>query len=526
MAATAGMLAGAVLLAPSSQAALTASQVDFAPASIAWGKCASGGLQARGAQCGFLQVPLDYAHPGGKKIKLAVSRIKAKVPAAQYQGVMLTNPGGPGGSGLTLAVLGEFVPNDAGLAYDWIGFDPRGVGSSEPSLACDGSYFSYNRPYYLPVSRKLEQTWLDRSKKYADACDKAGGDLLDHLKTIDTVNDMDALRQALGQEKINFYGFSYGTYLGQVYATQYPQRVRRMVLDGNVDPRRVWYQANLDQDIAFDRNVKIYFDWLAKYDNVYHLGTTGKDIERLYYAEQRNLLRKPAGGVIGPDELTDVFLQAGYYVFGWEDVAKAFAAWIHNGDFSGLKGLYDSSNAQGVGADNGYAIYLAVQCTDTQWPTDWNRWRVDNWLTFSRAPFQTWGNAWFNAPCLYWGAKPGKPVAVDGSKAPGILLINETLDAATPYEGSLEVRSRFPKSALIEGVGGTTHSGSLFGIACVDNQIADYLASGKLPARKPGRQSDSQCEPNPQPAPTPAAAERKAAQADGLTRADVQRAIR
>jgi hypothetical protein len=179
-----------------------------------------------------------------------------------------------------------------------------------------------------------------------------------------------------------------------------------------------------------------------------------------------------------------------------------------------------------VGADNGYAIYLAVQCTDTQWPTDWNRWRVDNWLTFSRAPFQTWGNAWFNAPCLYWGAKPGKPVAVDGSKAPGILLINETLDAATPYEGSLEVRSRFPKSALIEGVGGTTHSGSLFGIACVDNQIADYLASGKLPARKPGRQSDSQCEPNPQPAPTPAAAERKAAQADGLTRADVQRAIR
>ena len=84
---------------------------------------------------------------------------------------------------------------------------------------------------------------------------------------------MESLRHALGAEQINFYGFSYGTYLGQVYATLYPARVRRMVLDGNVDPRRVWYDANLDQDLAFDRNIKIYFAWLAKHDDVYHLGT-------------------------------------------------------------------------------------------------------------------------------------------------------------------------------------------------------------------------------------------------------------
>ncbi|WP_026316872.1 alpha/beta hydrolase [Actinokineospora enzanensis] len=534
--AAAGFVVGGAVLAPGAQAAPAAqpapAQVSYDPAPIAWGTCASPGLARRGAQCGFLEVPLDYAKPTGTKIKLAVSRIKAKVPAEQYQGIMLTNPGGPGGSGLTLSVLGEYVPNNAGAAYDWIGFDPRGVGSSQPSLSCDGSYFGYNRPNYVPITSKLEKTWLDRTKGYAKACTTAGGDLLDHVKTTDTVSDMDVLRKALGQDKLNFYGFSYGTYLGQVYATLYPNRVRRMVLDGNVDPRKVWYQANLDQDVAFDRNIKIYFDWVAKYDSVYHLGKTGKDVEALFYREQLKFNAKPAGGIIGPDEWTDIFLQAGYYVFGWEDVANAFSAWINNGDYSGLKDLYDASNAQGPGADNSFAMYLATQCTDVQWPTQWTRWQIDNWITFIRAPFETWGNAWFNAPCVYWGAKPGTPVKVDGSKAPPMLLISESLDAATPFEGSLELRSRFPKSALIEGVGGTTHAGSLNGVACTDDLIADYLSTGKLPARKSGRQSDVKCTGVPQPVPAPAAAptaRAAAAPAPGagsdLSRADLQKLI-
>jgi pimeloyl-ACP methyl ester carboxylesterase len=527
IAAAAGAVVTGVVVAPMVQAAPEAvpAQVAYDPAPIAWGKCVNDpGLDARGAECGKLEVPLDYARPSGTKIKLAVSRIKAKAPAEQYQGIMLTNPGGPGGSGLTLSVLGEFVPKDAGLTYDWIGFDPRGVGASEPSLACDGSYFGYNRPFYVPVNRELEQTWLDRSKGYAEACKAKGGDLLAHLKTTDTVNDMDALRKALGQRQINFYGFSYGTYLGQVYSTLYPQRVRRMVLDGNVDPRGVWYDANLQQDIAFDRNIKIYFDWLAKNDAAYHLGTDGSAIEAGFYKEQQKLRKHPAGGVIGPDELTDVLLSAGYYVFGWEDVAGAYAALINHGDFSGVKALYDNSNSQEEGSDNSFAVYLGVQCTDVQWPRSWNRWRSDNWITHLKAPFETWGNAWFNAPCLNWGAQPGTPVRVDGRKAPGILMINETLDAATPYEGSLEVRSRFPKAALIEGVGGTTHSGSLFGVSCVDDQIADYLATGKLPVRKPGRQSDSQCDPQPQPTPQPTA--RIAGKSDdAMSRAGLQRVI-
>ncbi|MDG4799964.1 alpha/beta hydrolase [Micromonospora sp. WMMD980] len=504
MAATA--IAGLILgVAPGGAAQATpaprTTEASYTPPPIAWGECASPGLQRRGGQCGFVEVPLDYARPRGKKIKLAVSRISHKTPEAQYQGVMLVNPGGPGGSGLTLSVLGEYVPNGAGDAYDWIGFDPRGVGSSQPALACDGDYFSYNRPFYVPATPNLERTWLQRSKGYAEACAKAGGDLLGHLKTTDTVRDMESIRKALGRNQINYYGFSYGTYLGQVYATLFPQRVRRMVLDGNVDPRKVWYQANLDQDVAFDRNIKIYFDWIARNDAVYHLGTSGRAVERLFYAQQLKLLKNPAGGIIGPDEWTDIFLQAGYYVFGWEEVAQAFAGWVRDGDWHTLKELYDASNAQGPGADNGFAVYLGVQCTDVQWPKSWNRWRADNWRTFAKAPFETWGNAWFNAPCIWWDGQVGKPVTVDGSKVGGVLLINETLDAATPYPGALEVRSRFPGAVLVEGVGGTTHSGSLSGVACVDDTIATYLASGELPRRLGGRRSDVQCDPLPQPDP-------------------------
>ena len=507
VAAAVGLAVGGGMI-PSTAQAHTGSGSGYTPPPVAWGTCASAGLQARGALCGMLTVPLDYAKPGGTKIKLAVSRIKHTSAAADYQGVMLTNPGGPGGSGLTLSVLGEFVPGGVGGKYDWIGFDPRGVGSSQPALTCDTEFFGYNRPYYVPVTKSLEKTWLAKTKAYAKACDRAGGALLDHVKTTDTVADMESIRKALGAEQINFYGFSYGTYLGQVYSTLHPDKVRRMVLDGNVDPRRVWYDANLDQDVAFDKNMDRYFTWVAKYDSVYHLGTTGKAVKAKYYATQQKLRKKPAGGLIGPDEWNDIFVSAGYYVFGWQDVAEAFAAWVNKGDSTLLEAQYAAPGEPG--ADNNYAMYLATQCTDVKWPQSWSKWKRDNWRTYAKAPFITWNNA----PCLFWGAKAGKPVTVNGKKAPAILLIGETHDAATPYSGSLEVRKRFPRSVLIEGVGGTTHSGSLNGVACTDDAIAAYLDTGALPKRVAGNRSDKQCEPVPAPDPTAAAAKTLSATGD------------
>ncbi|TDV42726.1 alpha/beta hydrolase family protein [Actinophytocola oryzae] len=466
-----------------------------------------------GAQCGLLEVPLDYARPTGEMIKLAVSRVTHKGPDSSYQGPMLVNPGGPGGSGLIYSIFGDFVPDGGGDDYDWIGFDPRGVGASQPSLSCIPDYDGYNRPFYTPITPGLERTWLQRSKNYAQACGANGGELLEHMTTVDSANDMESIRKALGAEQINYYGFSYGTYLGQVYGTLFPDRFRRVIFDGNVNPKRVWYDANIDQDVAFEKNIKIYFAWVAKYDSVYHLGRTERQVEALYYQKQAELLRAPAGGVIGPDEWNDIFLQAGYYVYGWVDIANAFAGFVHDGDWQPLQDLYGTPPFD----DNGHAVYLAVSCTDAQWPTNWNKWRADQWITFTRAPFETWGNVWFNAPCAFWPATSDRPVKVDGRGVKDALLINETFDAATPYSGALEVRKLFPHSVLIEGVNGTTHAGSLSGVECTDSLITDYLKTGALPARKPGNRSDVQCDPVPAPDPTaPAAADQRAASTASL----------
>ncbi len=436
--------------------------------------------------------------------------------------MILTNPGGPGGSGVGLnpflvAQLQDDGYGDTAGDYDWIGFDPRGVGSSIPAVSCDPNYFGPDRPNYIPFTHQLLTTWLSRSQGYARACasqSAAQTALLHHMTTVDSAKDMDSIRAALGQRQINYYGFSYGTYLGQVYSTLFPSHVRRLIMDSNVDPRGVWYQDNLDQDIAFDRNINIWFAWLAKYDSVYHLGATEQAVARTFYSQEAQLALHPAGGVVGPDEWVDAFLYPAYYQVTWLDWAQVFSDWVNKQDATELIDAYHAVDGQDN--DNGFAVYLGVQCTDVQWPTNWNQWSRDNWRIFSFAPFETWGNAWFNAPCIYWPAPASRPVNIDGRGVSSALLIDETLDAATPFPGSLEVRKLFPNSVLLAEPGGTSHADSLFGNLCVDGTIAAYLADGTLPPRNNHAPWDKTCAPLPVPVPDGATA--SAAAAKGAAR--------
>ncbi|MFI2707915.1 alpha/beta hydrolase, partial [Nocardioides sp. CER28] len=470
----------------------------YTPPPITWGTCPTTSLQKAGAVCGMLTVPLDYAHPDGQKIQLAVSKIAHKTSDAAAQGPMLVNPGGPGGSGLGLARLGASVPHGGGDPYDWIGFDPRGVGRSIPSLSCDPSYFKAGRPSYNPVTPDIKTYWLDKAAGYAADCKEAGGALLDHDKTTDWVNDMESIRKALGASQINYYGFSYGTYLGQVYATLHPDRVRRFVFDGVVDPRQVWYEGNLAQEKQFDPNADTFFQWVADNDAAYGLGSDGKAVRKIYYDTLADLTAHPEAD-FGPADWNDVFVGAAYYVYDWDYYAHVLAS-AAKGDLAPAKEAY------GAPGDATYATYMAVECTDAAWPR-WKRQEHDADKIASSAPFLAWNNTWYNAPCLTWPAAPSKPVDVDGKGVSPILLIEETNDAATPWSGAIEVRKRFPKSALIEGVGGTTHAGSLSGVSCTDDAIATYLLTGVVPKRQPGNnRSDLKCDPVPPPAPTPVAA--------------------
>lgn len=479
-----------------------------AATTIKWGDCTDPALVVARAECGLLSVPLDHKNPSGTKIKIALSRMKATVPAKKRQGVMLVNPGGPGGSGLGLAQLRDVIPHGAGKAYDWIGFDPRGVGESVPALTCDAEYNKGPRPDYVPAAKGTalsaqEKEWLARSNAYAAACGKKYGSLLPHMHTTDTVQDMDLIRAALGASKINYYGFSYGTYLGQIYAQTYPGRVRRMILDGNVDPRGIWYQAQLGQDRAFEKVIEQFFGWIAKNNKSYKLGTTAAAVRKHYNAELTKLRAKPVLDV-GPSEWTDAFGHAGYAEFLWPSMASAFASRVHDGDMREMSQLYQQANEPGD--DNGFAVYNAVQCVDAAWPRSYEKgWRADAFATASTAPFMTWQNVWYNTACIYWPAPSGKPVKIDGKKVGSFLMINTTADGATPYAGALQVRKLFPKARLVAEKGTTTHANSLGGNKCVDDKVAAYLASGKLPARKAGNAADVVCGRTPLPDPGPAA---------------------
>jgi len=465
---------------------------------VLWGPCENARLVRFNAECGLLSVPLDYDEPDGTKISLALSRVRHTVPHDRAQGIMLVNPGGPGAPGLVLSTLVEFVPDAAGAAYDWIGFDPRGVGASEPALRCDPDYFAGPRPDYEPTTPGVEAAWLQRAATYAQACGENGGELLEHIKSTDTVRDMNAIRSALGEEQINYYGFSYGTYLGQVFATLFPSKVRRMVWDSNVDPRRVWYEANLDQNPAFEAALQLFFDWVARHEEAYRLGSTPELVEKQYYAARDDLRAAPRGA-LGPAEWADAFIAAGYSQAAWPVVAEAFAAFVHRADPAPVTQLYE--DADSPGDDNGYAMYLGTECTDAEWPRDWSDWERDNTRVARDAPFLTWTNAWFNASCAFWPAGPARPVNARGRDLPGILVLGETRDAATPFEYSLSVRKRFRSSVLIATDGGSNHANSLAGNACVDDPIAAYLHDGSLPERQRGRGPDVVCEPAPEPEP-------------------------
>jgi pimeloyl-ACP methyl ester carboxylesterase len=454
-------------------------------------------------------VPLDWHNPdNGQVITLAV-RIHRADPGLS-KGMLLANPGGPGGAGTYLAdMLPALIPDGVGNQYDVVGWDPRGVGQSSPALRCNSRYFGTNRPSFVPKTHRLMRFWKTKTRRYAARCGASAAQaLLPHMATWDNVQDMEAIRTAIAAngnpggiyDKLNFYGFSYGTYLGQVYATQYPGQVGRFVFDGVVDPTNYWYGANLRQERGFDRNINIFFKWIARHPRAYHLGRDWRAIRRGYYRLLASLDRRPAyHGKLGPDELTDAMLGAGYYVFGWDQTATAYSQLVRSRRGAAMFRLYRQSS---MGDDNGYAVYLAVQCTDAPAPA-WRRQVRDARRIHRRHPFLAWDNTWYNAPCRTWPAPAQARFPVSGADLAALgtklLLINETKDAATPYSGALRVRSLFPTASLVAGVGGITHAGSLSGVACVDNTIRDFLARGVVPTRVAGTTADRSCPKVPVP---------------------------
>ncbi|MGW2721184.1 alpha/beta hydrolase [Streptomyces sp. NPDC001492] len=476
-----------------------------AKAGIDWQDCPADWGFEKPIQCGYVSVPVDYAHPYGKQIKLAVDRIGNTGTKEERQGALVYNPGGPGGSGMRFprrVTTKNPVWANVAKAYDFVGFDPRGVGHSAPISCIDPQEFvKAPKADPVPDSEADKQAQRKLAAEYAKGCaERTGKAMLSQMTTPNTVRDLDVIRAALGEKKLNYLGVSYGTYIGAVYGTMFPGHLRRMIVDSVVDPARekIWYQANLDQDVAFEGRWKDWEDWVAANDAAFHLGTTRDAVQAKWLELRATAKKSPLGGVVGPAELISFFQSAPYYDSSWVPVATAFSKYFA-GDTQALvdAAAPDMSDTAGnITAENGNAVYTAVECTDAKWPTSWKKWDKDNTELNKNYPFMTWANAWMNLPCATWPVKQQTPVNVKTHKGlPQVMIVQSTHDAATPYDGAVELHHRFKGSRLITEKDAGSHGVTGLVNPCINQRVDDYLLSGKLDA------ADVTCTPHATPKP-------------------------
>ncbi|MER5936324.1 alpha/beta hydrolase [Streptomyces sp. NPDC001928] len=479
-------------------------------AGIAFRRCPKEQGLPGNVQCGTVSVPLDYSRPYGKQIRLLVSRAtathkdphnsKRRVPG---QGALVYNPGGPGASGVQFPLIGVIPAwKRLAAAYDLVGYAPRGVGPSAP-LTCQDPKHIAKGPSLAPTfpSEAYKKERVERAKAYARGCAERAGSALQYYNSLNNARDLDVLRAALHEKKLTFMGASYGTYFGALYAHLFPQHVRRMVFDSavNPDPKQIWYHSNLAQSAAFEGRWTDFREWVAEHDDVYGLGVTAEEVLASYEKVRARLAARPAGGKIGPGQLQEAFLQAGYYDDYWPSRAQALSAYL-KGDAKPLVELASPVTEAAAEEENTNAVYTAVECNDAPWPTDWAVWDRDNTRLARVAPFETWDNAWMNLPCAFWQAPRQKAVDVrtgPGELPPTLILAAER-DAATPYEGALEMHRRLAGSVLVTERDAGTHGIAYGPNACVNGHVDAYLLEGRLPGRR------AACEGHPAPKPTAA----------------------
>ncbi|KUJ71000.1 protease [Streptomyces albus subsp. albus] len=476
---------------------------------IAFGHCpAMEGLPAR-VRCGTVTVPLDYARPYGRQIRLTVSRVPATGPLRRRQGALVYNPGGPGGSGMRFpAYAGEPEYRTLATAYDFVGYAPRGVGRSAPLSCQDPAEFA-TAPSTTPAapSAEYQRERIRQARAYAAGCARRSRGTLKHFTTLNNARDLDVLRAALRERRLTFLGASYGTYFGAVYAALFPGHVRRMVLDSvvNPEPGHIWYRDNLDQSLAFEGRWADWRAWVARHHKVFRLGRTAQQVAAAYERARRSLDRAPADRRVGSGELHAAFLRVAYHDAYWDPSARALAAYLR-GDAGPLVALAARDPKDAVDDENGNAVYTAVECNDAQWPTDWGTWDRDNTELARRAPFETWDNAWMNLPCAYWPvAHRQHPLDIRTSPGalPPVLLLAAERDAATPYAGALELHGRLAGSTLVTERNAGTHGAYGGPNTCVNRAVDTYLLTGRTPRQ------DLFCAGRPAPVPSGATTREK-----------------
>jgi len=447
---------------------------------VSWHPCTSG------FECTKVLVPLDYRHPSGRTISLAVSRRPADDPDSR-SGAILVNPGGPGASGITYAPTAvSHFRSDVLDRYDIVGFDPRGVGSSE-GVDClsDKELDAFVALDPTPDNPAAVVEAKRAITAFGRGCVRRSGQLAAHLSTPEAARDMDIIRAVVRSPKFDYYGASYGTLLGATYADQFPDRVGTMVLDGAIDPQQSLVQENLDAAGGFETSLRAYLRFCVRQGSC-PLGddpaTAESNLDALLGRIDAHSI--PAAGgrrlTIGQAVL-GVWLPL-YVPDLWPALSAALLQ-AKSGDGSGLERLSDLYTSRGPKGyvDNSMEALYAVNCLDE--PTSRSVQDVRRLLPRFEKVSPTFGDvfAWFLIGCPHWPVRTAEPIPkIDAPGASPIVVVGSTGDPATPYSSAVALAKELQSGVLVTRVG-EGHTGFGRGNQCIDNAINDYFAEHKVP---------------------------------------------
>ncbi|MGY0068428.1 alpha/beta hydrolase [Streptomyces sp. QTS137] len=457
-----------------------------------WGQCPDD-VVAEAAptelQCATVPVPLDYADPEGEQIDLTVSRLAAADPD-ERRGVLMLNPGGPGGSGLALSALlvAQGLPSSVTDRYDLIGMDTRGVGHSTP-VSCgftqDNPYNANIPPYAVDDAAVTAQAKV--AEQAAEQC--AGNDRdgrLRHLTTANTARDLDRIRAALGEEKTSYLGYSYGTALGAAYASMFPERADRIVLDSNIG------DTHLDRDgmrrfaLGMEQTLPDFAKWAARRHDSYGLGRTPRQVRTSYLTIAGRLDKAPVAGIDGNLFRLLTFGHL-YKQSQYPTLAQAWQTMLE-GDEAAARDLpalqEETTDGTLSPVDNALTVFLSVTCNDVEWPEDVNTYRRG--VTEDRERYPLYGAATANiTPCAFWPYAPAEPpVEVDAEGPRNVLLLQNRRDASTPHRGGKMLREKFGDRARLVSVDDSGHGVYVLGRnSCALNTATRYLVEGEMPAK-------------------------------------------
>ena len=453
--------------------------------------------------CAVITVPLDYANPKGETISIAVK--KRAATGGHAQGALFINPGGPGDSGVSFAErAGNAFSPDLLEAYDIIGFDPRGVGSST-AITCSSDDDSSSSPAepsatgtpsagstlsagtasggesYEEWAESTRQSFQELSKQCGSNTEPAA--LLDHVDTVSAARDLDILRALAGQEKLNYLGFSYGTYLASVYAETFPGNTGRIVLDGAIDPSLSLAEQGLGQAKGFEQALRTYVDYCQSSSGCPLSGGTDAGVQQI-----RDLITSanstplatgdPNRTVTGADIVTALSEYLYTTEQNWEPLNKALDQAINHRDGSAFA---DSEEQDTSSKNDGGGAFQAVTCLDYPVEGDKTTWAAQYEEAKRVAPIFGDSSIGIDLACSVWGHNgTRKPAPIHARGAAPILVVGTTGDPATPYSWAKSLADQLDSGRLLtwEGTGHTAYGGDA---PCLNDAVNTYLLTGTMP---------------------------------------------